>query len=274
MPTRTTKMRKNAMPPSEHVSIHGPLPRIDAEYASDAPGDGHPRRVAVFGGSFDPIHNGHIYIAGEVLRRDLAEEVLFVPAKLPPHKLNSPLTEAAHRYAMIEAAIAPYTRFSVSDIEIRRTEDSPSYTIETLETLRAVYPEAVLLFMMGMDSLADLHNWYRASELVTHFAFIVFQRPGVAPPAFSELSTRFGWKNGRKLVNAILDAPSIPISARKIREWHRVGKSLAGLVPESVLDYIQSYRLYLPAQPGPGPTDESHGEKPETAPEGETAAGM
>jgi len=202
-----------------------------------------PSRIAVFGGSFDPIHNGHLFLAGEVLRRDVADEVLFVPARTPPHKQDRQLSTPEHRLAMLRAAVSPFERFSASDIEIQRTE-SPSYTIDTLETLRAVYPGARLCFLIGMDSLVELHQWHKVQELVNRFGFLIVPRPGVTPPSFAELSGHFGWKNARKLLNSILPVGCVPISATEIRHCCRAGKTLAGLAPESVLEYIRAHGLY------------------------------
>jgi len=205
-----------------------------------------PSRIAVFGGSFDPVHNGHLFLAGEVLRLRAADEVLFVPARTPPHKQAQPLAAPEHRMAMIEAALELFDCFSVSDIELRRTE-TPSYTIDTLETLRAVYPGSVLLFLMGTDSLRELHQWHRATELVNRFRFLVVPRPEFEPPSFAELSGQFGWKNARKLLNSILPARRVPISATEIRLLCRDAKPLAGLAPESVLRYIRAHDLYKSA---------------------------
>ncbi len=202
-----------------------------------------PSRIAVFGGSFDPVHNGHLFLAGEVLRLEAADEVLFVPARTPPHKQNQPMAAPEHRLAMLEAALESFDSFLLSDIELRRT-DVPSYTIDTLETLRAVYPGSVLLFLMGMDSLRELHLWHRATELVNRFGFLIVPRPEFEPPSFAELSGRFGWKNARKLLNSILPARRVPISATEIRSLCGAAKPLAGLAPESVLRYIRTHDLY------------------------------
>ena len=203
----------------------------------------HRPRVAVFGGSFDPVHNGHLFMAGEVVRRGLAEEVLFVPAHTPPHKQGVRLSAAEHRMEMLRRAVEPYDDFSISDIEIARAENT-SYTVETLGILARIFPDCDLSFIVGSDSLAELHTWKHAPELVNRFEFIVFSRPGAHTPAFAELSAHFGARNARRLVNAQLDAPALPISATRIRALTAHATTLAGLVPPVVESYITAYALY------------------------------
>ena len=200
-------------------------------------------RLAVFGGSFDPVHNGHLFLAGEVVRAGLVEEVLFVPARRPPHKSTRELAAAAHRSAMLKDALAPFPEFSLSDIELERTEEM-SYTFDTLSTLARAFTEHELFFLMGMDSLVDLHTWYKSTELAGTFGFLIYPRPGVQTPAFAVLRDRFGAHNARKLLDSILDAQSIPIVATEIRRDCREGVNLAGRIPESVLHYIREHQLY------------------------------
>ena len=204
-------------------------------------------RLAVFGGSFDPIHNGHLFIAGEIIRRGLVDEVLFVPANTPPHKPVRYVSPAAMRLAMLQEVLEPYAEFSVSDIEVQRTE-APSYTFETMHMLAGIFPDHELSFLMGMDSLRELHQWHRAVELVSRFDLLIFPRPEVREPAFAELSGHFGPRRARALVNAILDMPSIPISATRIRAAVAAGQNLAGLVPDSVRTFIERQELYTEAE--------------------------
>jgi nicotinate-nucleotide adenylyltransferase len=209
-----------------------------------------PPRLAVFGGTFDPVHNGHLLLAGEIVRAGLASEVLFVPVGQPPHKSAAVLAPAADRLAMLEAALRPYPEFSVSDVETRRT-DGPSYTIETLESLGAAFPGCELVFFMGMDSLVELHTWYRATELVGRYRLLTYPRPGVRPPSYAVLAARFGGRNAARLLSDVVaDASQSPVSATAIRHLAAAGRSLAGLVPESVLDYIRTHAMYRQAASG------------------------
>ncbi|NLF16139.1 MAG: nicotinate (nicotinamide) nucleotide adenylyltransferase [Lentisphaerae bacterium] len=201
-------------------------------------------RLAVFGGSFDPIHNGHLALAEAVVKAGVADEVLFVPARRPPHKQDRDLSEGFHRLEMVRRAIEPYPAFSVSDIELERQEGF-SYTFDTLTVLKQVFTEHEVLFLMGMDSLRDLHRWHRAGELVQHFGFIVYPRPGVACPSLAELSDRFGSRNARKLLAAVrADLPTYDLSATRVREACARGADPAHYCPDAVCRYIASQRLY------------------------------
>ena len=201
--------------------------------------------MAVFGGSFDPVHNGHLFMAAEILRQTEATEVLFVPALVPPHKHEGQLSPAESRLGMLQLAIEPFAEFSVSDIELGSTANDSPYTIDTLTTLRTAFPEHRLRFVMGMDSLAALHAWYRATELASQFDFTVYPRPGVATPSFAALTAHFGGRNARKLLDSVLVAPSIPFSATEIRErLAQGGAGAAGMLPDSVLNYIRANGLY------------------------------
>jgi len=201
-------------------------------------------RLAVFGGTFNPVHTGHLFLAGEVIRRGLVDEVLFVPAGIPPHKTLVDLAPAPDRFELLKLALAPYPEFSLSDIELTRT-DSPSYTLDTMETMRAAFPENDLFFLLGMDCLYELHTWYRATELVSQFQFIVYPRPGVVAPKYLALADYFGNRNARNLVAAMLDeVPLLPVESSSIRQLCATGGNLAGLVPDTVLAYLQKQGLY------------------------------
>ena len=177
------------------------------------------------------------------MRSGLADEVLFVPTRQPPHKADRPLTAPEHRLQMLQDAIAPFSEFSCSDIEIQRTE-GPSYTFDTLDVLRRFFPGHALHFLMGMDSLVDLQAWYRATELVQRFQFIIYPRLGVTPPSFAELAGHFGARNARKLLLGIAPLHPIPVRATEIRAQCAAAKNVAGQLPESVLRYIRDNALY------------------------------
>jgi len=199
-------------------------------------------QMAIFGGSFDPLHNAHLYIGGEIIRRQLAEEVLFVPARQPPHKTGVQLTVAELRLEMLQNTLQHYRQFGVSDIEIGKEETS--YTYHTLEMLSAAYPEHDIAFVMGADSLRELHEWYEATELVNRYTFLIYPRPGITMPAYSQLAQHFGYKNARKLQNSIMNIYGMPISATEIRQLASQNASLAGLVPETVQAFISEHNLY------------------------------
>ena len=217
-------------------------------------------RTAVFGGTFDPIHNGHLFIAGEVIRRELATEVLFVPAGTPPHKPSTVSASAAHRLAMVSAAIEGFGEFSISDIEINRKEGY-SYTYDTMTLLNRVFPDHDLVFLLGMDSLNELHTWHRATELVSHFDVITYPRGDAMPPAFTRLAERFGGHNAARLLNAVMDCETLPISSTRSRRLVAEMRNPAGLLPASVISYIRSNRLYRPVISDPEDEEESPAER-------------
>ncbi len=198
--------------------------------------------LAVFGGSFDPLHNGHLYMAGEILRQKYAQEVLFVPAAAPPHKADRAVTPANQRLEMLAKAVERYEGFSYSDIELQR--DNYSYTINTLQILSNLYTEYTLKFVMGMDSLQDIHKWHRAPEMVNHYSFIIIPRPDTPPPSRGSLAEHFGQVNATKLLASIVDVQSVAIASKQVRRCYQDGSSVAGLIPESVQEYIRTHQLY------------------------------
>lgn len=220
-------------------------PQVDSthRHSPDLPVAKVPR-LAVFGGSFDPVHNGHLSLAQAVVDAGLADEVLFVPARLPPHKRIRDLADGRHRLEMIRLTLESHPAFSVSDIELERGEGF-SYTFDTLSVLRQVFPEHQLFFLMGMDSLRELHGWHRAGELVQHFDFVVYPRPGVSCPSLAELSDRYGARNGRKLLDAVKTAlPQFAFSATEVRDACARGADLSRYCPEVVCRYIAAQGLY------------------------------
>lgn len=204
---------------------------------------GKRRRIGVFGGSFNPIHNGHLLIAGDIVRQDLADEVMFVPARTPPHKRAESLVPAETRLQMTALAVEPYQQFSVSDVEVT-SENGTGYTIDTMQSLARAYVDAELIFIIGMDSLRDLPNWFQAPQLVAQFRFLIYPRPGVLPPAHADLAAKLGPRNATRLLSAIVDSPSVAIDATGIRQAVHSGKMLAGLVPAIVETFITEHNLY------------------------------
>jgi len=200
-------------------------------------------KLAVFGGAFDPVHLGHLALAEEIVTAGYADEVLFVPTGCPPHKTDIELTAPEHRLAMLTKALEPYPQYSLSDIEIERTEGY-SYTIDTLAVLSRVFPEHEIFFLMGMDCLSALHTWHRATELVQRYEFLIYPRPGINAPSFVELADLFGRRNAGRLLDAIVKLEVSPISATQVREWCARGRDIGKLVPDRICDYIAENRLY------------------------------
>ena len=204
------------------------------------------QRIAVFGGSFDPIHNGHLLIAQKVLELDKADEVLFVPALLPPHKMDGLVATPEQRLEMVKLALAPLEKCSFTDVELQRA-GAPSYTFDTMSILKQIYSDCELFLLIGMDSLLGLHSWYRAPELVTRGKFIIYPRPGSERPPIYELEKEFGSKNAYKLYYSILDDPELAqsdVSSTAIREAVAQHLSLDKYVPQAVAQYIHDNNIY------------------------------
>ena len=141
-----------------------------------------PRKIILFGGSFDPIHTGHLRVAHHALRELAADELIFIPARRSPHKTDSP-TLGRHRFAIIAKAIDGVDGFSVSDCELPRSE--PSYTLDTIRFFRnQLGSDAVLHWLIGADQLVDLEKWYRVGDLLKECRVSVMVRAGYPPPNF------------------------------------------------------------------------------------------
>jgi len=183
-------------------------------------------RVGVFGGTFDPVHVGHLAIAFAALESVPLDRVLFVPARRSPLKDRDPLASVADRVAMLEAAMASEPRFALSRLELER--DGVSYTVDTLEALRA---EGELFLILGSDALAGLAQW-RAPDRIRELATIlVAARPGAPEPDPMHRARAF-------------DAPRLDISSRELRDRAARGMSLRYLVPDAVWDHIKKRGLY------------------------------
>jgi nicotinate-nucleotide adenylyltransferase len=220
-----------------------------------------PRRIGLFGGTFNPIHRGHVQVAKDVLHRYRLNAVQFIPSALPPHKTKGILAPAADRYAMACRALEDEPALKVSDIEIRRS--GPSYTIDTLRRFIAVQPhEPHLFFMVGLDAFLEIHTWKSFRQLFELAAFIVMTRPQAAKPdqEMKTLTLQFTRerisdayqpsKEGDRLVHPakqdIYLAPVTPmdISSSRIREMINRGQSIDQWVAPTVTAYIECKGLY------------------------------
>lgn len=196
-------------------------------------------RVGVLGGTFDPIHIGHLVIAEEARVELELERVVFVPARLPPHKLDHIVSPAEHRLAMVELAIASNPHFTVSRVDIDRS--GPSYTVDTIELLRSEWgPSVEIYFIMGSDSLLDILTWHNPRQLIRLCHFAVVGRPGYQVDP-DELDTLLPGLASRV---RILNVPELAISSTDIQRRVRKGLSIKYQVPEAVEDYIYRHLLY------------------------------
>ncbi len=202
------------------------------------------RKIGVLGGSFDPIHNGHISIAQQAAARAGLEKVLLIPTGVPPHKDPSGLAPAPDRLIMARLACRSMRRLEVSDIEVRN--EGVSYTIDTVRELRKALGEDVrLYFIIGEDTVGELPAWRDAATLVAETEFVVVHRPGCQPADFEGVARELGPEAAEKLKDSVvkIEEPA-DVSSTEIRERLRRGEGIAGLVRAEVEEYIRDRGLY------------------------------
>ena len=197
-------------------------------------------RVGIFGGTFDPVHVGHL-IAAEGARTSLSlDEVLFVPAGRPWFKTGQPMAAADHRLAMVGLAVASNPFFQVSDLEIIRP--GPTYTVDTLEELRKTLgTEAGLYVILGLDALAELGRWHQPERVLEMATVVGMRRPGSESFDLQWVEAALPGSSARVVV---LDSSLIDVSGVELRRRVAQGKSIKYLVPEPVESYIREHRLY------------------------------
>jgi nicotinate-nucleotide adenylyltransferase len=200
-------------------------------------------RIGVFGGTFDPVHLGHLILAEQCREQGRLDEVWFVPAGQPPHKLHHVITPFRHRAEMLRLATAGHAAFRVNELENERP--GPSYTVETLDELRKVHPGAEWFFLIGSDTLAELHEWRDPAGVVRRAGLMVMARGEGPVMSAEELRASLRLPEGERLSLEVVTAPRIEISSRDLRRRAAEGRSLRYLVPRAVECYIAEKRLYL-----------------------------
>ncbi len=199
--------------------------------------------IGLYGGSFDPIHHGHLIVARAVAEQLGLERVILIPAPNPPHKSGRRLSDAAHRLAMARLAVEGEPGLEASDVEI--TRGGPSYTVLTVEGFRReVGPDTPLYWLIGADSLGELHTWYQVERLIQLCRVVTAARPGFEAPDLALLAARIGPARVAALRDGVLTTPMIDISATGIRRRVARGKSIRYLVPQAVEAYIREHGLY------------------------------
>lgn len=199
--------------------------------------------IALFGGTFNPIHLGHLIAARAVAEHLGLARVVLIPSASPPHKRGPDLADAEDRLEMARRAVAGEDGFDVSDVEIRRS--GVSYTILTVQAYREKLGAGTPLYwIIGGDTLGELHTWYRVAELADLCQIVTAVRPGFETPDLSGLAVRLSPEQIQRLKDAVLPTPRIDISATDIRQRIRKGRSIRFLVPEPVREYILAHRLY------------------------------
>ena len=187
------------------------------------------KRIGILGGTFNPIHIGHLMIAQMVLEKFGLDKVIFIPSYLPPHKSGRNLIAAEHRLRMVRLVVRGNRYFEVSSFEI--TKGGKSYSVDTIRHLRRHYPGAKLFFIIGSDHIAKLHTWRNIQEVVKMVSFVAVYRPG-----FKTIRSKIPIKS--------MIIPGVHTSSSDIRRRLVTGKTVKHLIPENVLRYIRKYKLY------------------------------
>ncbi|MFZ1080878.1 MAG: nicotinate-nucleotide adenylyltransferase [Candidatus Kryptoniota bacterium] len=190
-------------------------------------------KVGIFGGTFNPPHVAHLVAAENVCDHLKLDRVLFVPAAIPPHKLNEKIISAELRLQMVKLSIRDNSKFEVCDIELRRS--GPSYSIDTIVELKGKFPGDDFFFIMGIDLLTDFYSWKNPDKILNECNVVVMDRPGFALASVDkELLRRV----------EVVNVPSMDISSSDIRRRVKSGKSIKFLVPPAVEDYIYANSIY------------------------------
>ena len=191
-------------------------------------------RIGLYGGTFDPVHLGHLRAAESAREAMGLDLIAFLPAAVPPHR-GAPLSPAADRLAMARLATASHPRFEAWDSELRRP--GPSYTVETVSSLLCERPSDSFVLVVGSDTWPEIATWREPERLLSLVEVAVVDRPGY--PAAELVAPFLGARGVRRA-----EGPSLPVSATAIRERARQGRSVRYLVPDAVADYIVARRLY------------------------------
>jgi len=201
-------------------------------------------KIGILGGTFNPIHRGHLKVAQVVLERFGLNRILFIPCNIPHLKTARGLVPARHRLEMVKRAIETKPYFTVSDIEIKR--GGPSYSIDTVRYLKKIYPKEVeFYFILGSDTRKELPLWREIKTLKRLCRFIVVARPGVNEPVRARcLPITHGRQRPLWSLMSYLKGPVSNISSQEIRKRLTEGRPIKYLVPDKVAGYIKKYRLY------------------------------
>jgi nicotinate-nucleotide adenylyltransferase len=198
------------------------------------------KKIGILGGTFDPVHLGHIGLAQAALHELMLDEVLLMPANKQPFKKNKHVEDASKRLRMIELATSNCERIGVTDIELQ--SEGLSYTYDTMIKLMKIYPDTEICFILGSDSLLKIESWYKGKELLKLCSFAVGLRPGDDRTMLRDEADRLMHDYGCKV--ALLEDLMKPISSTAIREHVHNKESISGLVGSEVEEYIYEQGLY------------------------------
>jgi nicotinate-nucleotide adenylyltransferase len=215
------------------------------------------KRIGLFGGTFDPIHCGHVKAAEIVQGIFSFDRILFIPSYIPPHKESAEVASAEHRLKMVELALSPFDRFTPSSVEIDAR--GTSYSIVTLNRIKEMFPQTIIFFLVGIDAFLEIETWKDYDDVLEQCSFIVMSRPGYClADAKGTLAEKFNERidevSGSILKHNeefffhkiyLLPIHTLDISSSEVRERVGNNQSIEGLVPENVENYIKERCLYL-----------------------------
>jgi nicotinate-nucleotide adenylyltransferase len=216
--------------------------------------DAGERRIGLFGGTFNPIHLGHLRGAEQIREAFGLQEVIFIPAALPPHKVTEKIIEAQHRLEMVKRAIQKNPYFSASDVELRRS--GKSYSIDTIRYFRERHQSSLFFFILGRDAFVEIETWKEYQHLFSLCNFIVMTRPGFQKnsspsplpesliPAFRYDEKAEAWVHSSGYTLFFKEITFLDISSTKVRETIRKGESVRYLIPPEVEAYVREHGLY------------------------------
>lgn len=201
------------------------------------------RKIALFGGTFDPIHLGHTTVAADAAKYIGVEKIIFIPAKRSPLKGFLPKASDNDRLAMIALAIAGNKNFQVSDHELKKPE--PSYTLETIRQFQADYGSRTSIYwLVGADSIDELSLWYGIVELIDECNLSAMYRAGCEPPDFARFEAIWSPERVEKLQRNVIQTPLIAMSSTEIRDRLAADRDVTNMLHPSVADYIRKHGLY------------------------------
>ncbi|MCY6355743.1 nicotinate-nucleotide adenylyltransferase [Clostridium sp. ZS2-4] len=198
------------------------------------------KRKGIFGGTFDPIHNGHLHIAYEALYKLGLDKVIFIPSGNPPHKTDKIVTDAQLRFTLVKETIKNEKKFEVSDYEIKKK--NLSYTYETLKFFNFLQPKTEWYFITGVDCLMQIDTWKNVDQILSQCKFVVFNRPGYSKQDIQNQKKKIEEKYDKQII--FLDIPILEISSTQIREKIKKGESIGYLIPEKAKYLLNEMELY------------------------------
>ncbi|MDP4178983.1 MAG: nicotinate-nucleotide adenylyltransferase [Bacillota bacterium] len=197
-------------------------------------------KKAIFGGTFDPIHNGHINIAKKALQLLKLDNVVFMPSGNPPHKIKSNITDGKIRYELIKAGIQNEKFFEVSSYEI--SKEGYSYTYQTMKYFKDLEPDTLWYFLLGADSLIDIDNWKRVDKIIESSIIVVLNRPGYRVNEVLKAKEKVENTYGKEVI--YLKTGEVDVSATKIRSLISENKDVSEYIPKAVIEKIKEFNLY------------------------------